>query len=71
VLRAVSLQGGIGRSEISLSECGTNVFDDVGKGEGREQEQNSKRAKTHLFMMQRSRKSFQSGKSPIDPRMQG
>ena len=34
VLNAVSLQGGIGRSEIPLSECRTNVFDNVGKGEG-------------------------------------
>jgi hypothetical protein len=34
VLSTISLQGGIGRSEISLNECSTNVFDNVGKGDG-------------------------------------
>jgi hypothetical protein len=34
MLSAVSLQGGIRRSEIPLSERCTNVFDNVGKREG-------------------------------------
>ena len=53
--------GDFGGGEIPLSECRANVFNDVGGGKGREQEQNCKRGRTHYSMMQRSRKRFQSG----------